>query len=542
MSFLPFIQHDQHQYLSNSYNNLRIPTKQCHQLDGITDLLPALPVTNQPSPSVRNINTETTTVLRPEILQYNEMLLGAQPVASFSVDKMFAPVRCSQTSQVDGTGSMAVNNLSDQDSLGLSEDSGEKQSSCAGSSLDSFSFPSSLSSLHSLSFRHHLPKQVLRSKSLNHQPEQPLDFSENNTKWLNTDSQKRRSERRQKSVSDYLPSWPPSLGCESLEVQHPSFDSVDLLHSGLVACVATSPASAKNTKCCPPLPKLLPKSASNSPSAAAEIFSHKRPQILPHTSEDTEIKGVLDTKSNDHGKTSVNYCRRFSVAGTSSVNSLGEIADRSNSSSSSGSSSGSFTSSISSGTSADLRRVCRNPSYESAYGSSNNSLCSSVFDSDGYACSINSYSDSGTDLDSRKDLNTLNSWQDSSAKSLDKASCIGLEQEQTIPKSTLRVPAAATRCTSLPTYIGTEKISDGVKTFNKDLMFSRSSTNVGTTKNKIDSVNKISNLLSKLNDLSLSSSGHQDSLASPGSLLIERHQSLPPAMTFVNIPNNLTIT
>ncbi|GFS25819.1 ankyrin repeat and protein kinase domain-containing protein 1 [Elysia marginata] len=576
-SFLPLRQQGQYELQSNKSINPQTLSQFFHNSNTMPNFSTA---------SVKNggtMNSNNVTALRPEILQYDNLFVEHQPVPMFSYDEMFiqCPVGLTGSTttgsgdrQYTGTSSMSLNNNSRVHSLLLSENDGDKSFSCDGSSMDSTTF-SSLSCLQ-------LPSskiKVLRSKSLNYTPDLSRNFSPNDKevpRLVNAHS--KMSCRRQKSVSNFVPSGPPPLcsESESLEVQHPSFSSSEPFNSGVISH-RSAPSIPEAKRCAPS--KRLSISASSSSSGVIDSSTgiYRSSLQTPENSGMGSENHVLDTQNEqvnsdetvpkqhcahlcrrcsidedflkcktNKNRQAVDYCRRFSVTDISSVNSSANTLDNIGTNSISGSgNSNSTINSISSGSSAELRSVSRNHSYnESAYGSSDTSLVSSTGDSGAYAHSINSITDSATDLSCDKDSNALISLLDlPTLSSLDtnEASPKSLRKLQAGPNSFHLLPVTVARFNSLPTYLAADS-HDG-KATNKNTPLSRSSNNIDN-KIKIDNTNpnnanNFSSLFSQLNDLSFSSPSEQrQGVSEPESSLFDTHKSMPPLMTCINIPIN----
>ncbi|RUS72052.1 hypothetical protein EGW08_020181, partial [Elysia chlorotica] len=551
-------------HLPISYTNSPIFTRAFQNSDSVSNNTRAVPVDNQTAQlsDKRNMTYQKLKMLRPEIIQFDHLFVDSQSVPSVS----------QLGRAVTSMGSTGSTNSDSSSGSGSRHDAGMMRSGAvrlANTVLSEDNERSSQNGVSSFllspvkpnSSRLSPNNKVLRSKSLNYQPNQREDSNDDSITEQKAIIAGRNSEaRKQKSLSTFVPSGPPLLSVlpGSLEVEPPSFSSLGSLRSSPAICGS---------------PKRLSRSASSSPSAAIEASGCSfKPAALQCGHESTligfqrgdtmlaqpQVKSCVGDTLNSQGvdlcrRCSVDddilkdrpdisgtgCCRRFSVAGISSVNSSGNIANVASSSSPC-----SIGSSVSSG---EVSSVSREHSCnESAYGSSETSLVSSASDSSGYVHGRTSISDSATDLSCDRDMDALRSWQDlsslvsplvSEATSPD-PDCRNVDTGSRSPAPRPRMVA---RFNSVPNYSTTGSTSNhqhsiGItekKEYISENLRGPSYVRLGENQSE-----KTSNLISQLNDLSIPSSPQRPSVSAPSSLLFDKHQSLTPMMTCVNIPIN----
>ena len=560
------------QLLPNAYSNLQILTQTSQTSNDVADNTRAVSVSNQTQPNSNNMNYQKLDMLRPEIIQYNYLFAGRQSVSSHNhIDRALLPVGSNDgiSNDLNSGGesrndvTMARCNAARYSNIVFSEDDEERRLNCKGSpqeSLNSFS----LSSLNQTSSKLFPNNKVLRSKSLNCPPNQWNNSSKDSVEGhVTINAVHKMTGKKQKSFRNFVPVGPPTES-DSLEVQHPSVSSVSSLGSGPMSCSAST--SSPETKRIPPQPKRLSRSASSSPSSALEasacpvkpknmqrghesilvglerdgthtqcepkncawaILNQPGSHLCRRCSVDVD---VLKDRPDSNG---IGYGRRFSVDGISSVNSGGNISSFGSANGSS-SSSNCLISSIGSRSSSGVRSVSREHSCnESAYGSSEISLGSSASDSCDCVHGVTSISDSATDLSCDREMDALRSWHDLSSlvsplvpeeARLESDCKLNTGSISPVPR---RRPVI--RFNSVPNYSTTESHD------RCNAIDSRTKQHDNETKSN---ATKISNVLSQINDLSVSSSQQCQRSSAPGSLPFNTHQSLPPLMTCVNIPIN----
>ena len=545
--------------------------------------------TDQTFPQSGNTDTQQLKMLRPEIIRYNEQFSEHQSTSrplrfNRALSTMGMGSTGSATSESSGsisswhdaslnsrahgpTANVVRMVLSEDDESSPYSDSTSHDSASKSSSYSSSSSSSSSDQTHKL-----CPvNKVLRSKSLNYHPERCREHSDQNSEGelKKTQADSNRSSKTNQLSPNFVPVGPPALPSDSLEVQHSSLSSLSSLRSGMTS-YGSATSIPEEERC--PAPQRLTRSASSSPAVGLESAA-VTPRILYRNSGNfmtgqevwpiqtyyqpvSYVMGIPDQpdcqrfrrcsidedvlKYNaDEPDRGSGTCRRFSVAGISSVSSPSNIVSSSRGGTASDGSSNGLVNSLSSvSSSGDVRNLSRNlSSAESAYGSSETSLVSSVGDSCGYVHGRTSISDSATDLScDREELGAVRSRRQLTGPLLSPLAASEASPE-TKPKnklintrscSPLLRPPTVTRFNSLPNYNIAEPEDNN-------------SNNINSCANRqqFKNINDLNNRFPQLNDLSLCTSRqHPKGLSLPSkSTLFDTHQSMPP-LTCINIPIN----